>query len=177
MRGKDRVFQKANSPHFGVPPGSATPWSRILALIGFVGLCLLVALADSTLVTPSLRTWYPSLVAPPGTPPTWVFAPVWLALYVMVGIAGWRVWRAVGAGSSLLLWGWQLLLSAVWPTCFLGFRSPLWGLLVVTALVVLIGLTLRRFAWVDRPAAALLVPYLGWVGYAVYLTAGFWWLN
>ncbi len=128
-------------------------------------------------MTASLQTWYLSLIAPPGTPPTWVFAPVWLVLYVMAGIAGWRVWRAVGAGSSLRLWGWQLLLSAVWPTCFLGFRSPGSGLLVIAALFVLIGMTLRRFAWVDRPAAALFVPYLSWVGYAAYLNAGFWWLN
>ena len=68
-----RVFQQTGPEEWGSYPGSSTPVSPILALVGFVGLCLLVGGADAALVTRALHTWYPSLTAPPGTPPNWVF--------------------------------------------------------------------------------------------------------
>jgi len=70
-----------------------------------------------------------------------------------------------------------LLLNAAWPALFVGLRSPAAGLVAIVGLLALVGLTIRRFRWVDRPAAALFIPYFGWVLYDVYLNAGFWWLN
>ena len=43
--------------------------SPVLALVGFVGLCLLVAAADGSIVAGAARGWYLSLNRPPGTPP------------------------------------------------------------------------------------------------------------
>jgi len=142
-----------------------------------VGLCLLVGAADGELAASSLGTWYLSLTPPPGTPPNWVFAPVWSTLYVMIGLAGWLVWRRAGASAPLRLWGWQLLLNALWTPAFFGLHSTAAGLGVILALLLLILLTLRAFVTVERVAAALMLPYAAWAGYAAYLTAGFWWLN
>ncbi len=152
----------------------------ILALIGFIGLPLLVGLASGSLTAAAVRDWYPSLIAPPGKPPNAVFAPMWTALYIAMGIAAWRTWRPVavlGQRRALQLWGWQLLVNAAWTPAFFGLHSPALGLVVIVPMLVLIVLTARSFARIDRPAAWLLLPYLLWSGYATYLNAGFWWLN
>ena len=150
----------------------------ILALIGFVGLPLLVGGASGSLTAAAVREWYPSLIPPPGRPPNWLFAPVWTALYIAMGVAAWRVWRqVVPHQAALRLWGWQLLANALWTPAFFGLHSPGLGLVVIVPLWGLIVLTLRSFVRLDRVAAALLVPYLLWTSYATYLNAGFWWLN
>ena len=142
-----------------------------------MGLGLLVGAADGAVTAAGVRGWYGSLVQPPGTPPNVVFGPVWTVLYLLMGVAAWRVWRRVAAGPALRLWGWQLALNAAWAPVFFALRLPLLALAVSLALIAAIVLTVRRFAAIDRGATWLLVPYLLWTGYAVYLNAGLWWLN
>lgn len=125
----------------------------------------------------AVHTWYPRLHAPPGTPPNWLFAPVWAALYIMVGTAGWLVWKRLGAARALRLWGWQLAANALWAPTFFGLRSPALAMAVMVILLVLITLTIRTFRRIDQKAAALMLPYGLWCSYAAYLNAGFLLLN
>ncbi len=124
-----------------------------------------------------MRVWYPSLSAPLGTPPAWVFAPVWTLLYVLMGTAAWLVWCRPGARLPLLLWGWQLLVNAAWNPLFFGLHAISAALVVSVLLVVLVGLTAVAFARRSRTGGALMFPYLLWTCYAAYLNAGFWSLN
>ena len=149
----------------------------LLALVGFVGLCLLVGAAGGSLTSSSIRGWYLTLDRPPGVPPNWVFPVVWTTLYVMIGTAAWLVWRQPLHRQALRLWGWQLLLNAAWTPAFFGLRSTVLGLVVIVPLLVLIGLTIRAFRRLSPLAALLMVPYALWTLYATYLNAGFWWLN
>jgi tryptophan-rich sensory protein len=174
---KDRAFQNVDPNDRGFFPRSSEPWSPTLALVGFVGLCLLVAAADGGVTSLSLRTWYPSLTLPPGTPPNWVFGPVWGVLDVLVGVAGWLVWRRCGASRPVRLWGWQLLFNALWTPAFFGLRSPAIAFGILVILLVLIVMTVHAFARVRRVSAWLMAPYLAWTAYATYLNAGILWLN
>lgn len=172
----------------------------LLALLGFVGLCLFVAGADAAVTEPGMRIWYPALRHPPGTPPGWVFPCVWIPLYVAMGVAAWRVWKRpvgrlhlVGAARieaarrkprpptlrqrGLQLWGWQLAVNALWTPVFFGLHKPLLALGLIVSLGVLVALTLRDFRRVDRIAALLMAPYLAWLCYATWLNAGIAWLN
>ena len=171
------VFQQTGPEEWGSYPGSSTPVSPALALIGFVGLCLLVGGADAALVTRAAHGWYSSLTTPPATPPNWVFPPVWTVLYVMVGVAGWLVWRRAGAARPLRLWGWQLAANALWVPAFFGLHNPPLALAVLLVLLALIVVTTQSFARLNRAAVWLMLPYLGWTGFTAYLDAGFWWLN
>jgi len=149
----------------------------VLALVGFVGLCLLVGAADTAFVRDGGLAWYLSLTAPPGTPPTWLFAPAWMALYLAIGTAAWLVWRRVGAGAALRLWGWQIAANAFWTPAFFGLHQFALALGVNLVLLALVALTTRAFARLVPAAGWLMLPCLGWTAYAAYLTAGFWWLN
>lgn len=149
----------------------------MLALVGFVGLCLLVGAANGSVVAGTPRGWYLSLNRPPGTPPDWVFMVVWTGLYATIGLAAWLAWRRAAGTRPLRLWGWQLAANACWTPAFFALHSPQLALAVCLVLVVLIVLTKRAFVRVRRAAAWLMAPYLAWTVYATYLTAGFWWLN
>lgn len=174
---KDRVFQNSDPNEWGSYPGSSAPVSPVLALVGFVGLCLLVAAADGSLVAGTPHRWYLSLERPAGTPPNWVFVPVWAGLYTLVGVAGWLAWRRTTATRPLRLWGWQLAANACWTPAFFALHSPPLAFAVSLVLLVLIVLTMQVFLRMRPLAAWLMAPYLVWTGYATYLTAGFWWLN
>lgn len=149
----------------------------VAALLGFVGLCLLAGAASGSVTAEAVPGWYRSLISPPGTPPDWLFAPVWTVLYIMIGVAGWLIWLRPAALPALRLWGWQLAANTGWPVAFFGMRSPGLALLEILLLLGLIGFTLRAFHRRRRAAAWLLAPYLAWTLFAAYLNAGFWWLN
>jgi tryptophan-rich sensory protein len=95
----------------------------------------------------------------------------------MIGTAGWLVWKRLGAARPLRLWGWQLLVNALWAPAFFGLHSPTLAMGILIVLLLLIALTVRSFRRVDRTAAVLMLPYGGWCLYAAYLTAGFLLLN
>jgi len=127
-----------------------------------------------------MEDWYPALTKPPGTPPDWLFAPVWTALYVMMAFAAWQVWLRAGmaeAPVALGLWFVQLALNLVWSALFFGLRAPGAALVEIGALWLAVAATTAASARHDRAAPILLLPYLGWLGYAAYLNAGIWWLN
>jgi len=142
--------------------------------------CLAVGALGGWLTAGSVETWYPTLDAPAGTPPSWVFGPVWTTLYVLVGVAGARAFEASWGKArreAMEAFGLQLGLNLAWSGLFFGLQLPGWALAEILVLLAAIALTMRAFDRIDRRAAALLVPYLLWVIYATYLNAGFWWLN
>lgn len=124
--------------------------------------------------------WYASLAKPSWNPPSSVFAPVWTALYVLMGVAAWLVWREVGfsgARLALLLFIIQLVLNALWSYLFFGLQRPMIAFIEILVLWCAILATLVSF-WKVRPGAgALLIPYLCWVSFASALNYQLWRLN
>ena len=151
-----------------------------MALVGFVGLSLLVAAADASASAARVSGWYLSLRAPPFAPAVALLQPVSLILHLMLGIAAWRVWRRGSPAlmrAALKWWGWLLLFDAGWSPTFFGLHCPDIALIIIAPLLALTGITLRGFDRIDRAAAALMLPYALWMCYAGYLVAGFSWLN
>lgn len=141
-------------------------------------LFLLLTVGGGALIGLSVETggWYADLAKPVFNPPGWVFGPVWGTLYVLIGIAGWRVWRA-GLGAPQKLWWGQLALNFVWPPIFFTAHLLGLGLLVILALAAAIGAFIAATWRAERTAALLFLPYLAWVAYAALLNAALWWLN
>jgi len=150
-----------------------------LGLIGWL-LASLAAAAVGALATLHAREFYAGLVKPAWAPPGWLFGPVWTALYLMMGIAAWLVWRQVGwtgAAVGLSLFLAQLLCNALWSWLFFTWRR---GGLAFADIVILTGLivaTALAFARVRALAAGLLLPYLAWVMFATALTLALWHAN
>lgn len=128
-----------------------------------------------------VRTWYVDLEKPAFTPPSWVFAPAWITLYFLMGVASWLVWRQ-GADrpevrAALGLYAAQLVLNGLWSLLFFGARRPGIALVEIVVLFVLIVATTWRFFPLSRAAGWLMVPYAAWVAFATALNAGIWWMN
>ncbi|HKL77188.1 MAG TPA: TspO/MBR family protein [Gammaproteobacteria bacterium] len=155
-------------------------WRDGAGLLGFVALCLGVAGLGGWVTRTSVDTWYQQLAKPGFTPPDGVFPPVWTALFLLMAVAAWRVWRRrerPGRGRALAVFGGQLVLNLGWSVLFFGWRAPGPALAEIVLLLAAIIATMRLFAPVDRWAAYLLLPYLAWVTYAAALNGAIWWLN
>jgi len=124
--------------------------------------------------------FYRELARPAWAPPAAVFGPVWSALYVLMGVAAWLVWRERGIGgarAALGLFLLQLATNALWSWLFFVWRQGALAFAEVVLLWVLIVATVVAF-WRVRPlAGALLLPYLLWVSYASALTYAVWQRN
>ena len=149
--------------------------SKWLSLAIFIAIVLgggtLIGLA--TLPGP----WYEALEKPFFNPPNWLFGPVWSILYVLIGIAGWRVWQLHDNGSLAIVWIVQLLLNFLWSPVFFGAQSIGGALMIILALLAAI-LVFIALAWQrDRVAAWLFVPYALWVAFASTLNGSIFALN
>ncbi len=144
-------------------------------------LCLLIGFLSSIATQTSINTWYVTLNKPSFTPPSWIFAPVWLILYLMMGIAAGIVWSKgfyhKWVKTALYHFGFQLLLNAAWSIFFFGLQNPLIALLDIIALLILLLFTFRWFKVVNTTAAYLLIPYIVWVAFATALNFSIWQLN
>jgi len=121
--------------------------------------------------------WYAALAKPSFNPPNGVFAPVWTALFVLMAVAAWRVYRHAGFGAAIALWLAQLVFNAAWSPLFFGLHRIGLALADIVVLLALILATSIAFFRIDRIAAALLLPYLAWVAFATALTLAIFRLN
>ena len=154
--------------------------SRILALAAFILAAFAAGAIGSAATFENVRTWYPTIAKPSWTPPSWVFGPVWTCLYVAMGVAAWRAWRAT-VGRELRtvvgLYATQLLLNALWSILFFGLRRPGFALIEIVLLWGVLVVMLARFWRIDRAAGLLWAPYVAWVSFATALNGAIWWLN
>lgn len=143
--------------------------------------CLLIGFLASIATQSSVNDWYTTLNKPDFTPPNELFAPVWTALYILMGVAAGIVWSKgyhhIWVKTALYHFVFQLLLNGLWSIVFFGLRNPLLGLIVILALLTMIMLTIKWFRVISKPAALMMVPYLLWVAFASALNYKIWELN
>jgi tryptophan-rich sensory protein len=151
-----------------------------LMLAGFVLASFAAAALGGATTAGSVRDWYPTLAKPSWNPPSWLFGPVWTALYAMMAVAAWLVWRRGGFAAQcrpLALFLTQLGLNAAWTPLFFGLHWPGIAFAEIMLLWLAIAATIAAFRPVSHPAAWLLAPYLAWVSFAAILNLTLWRLN
>jgi benzodiazapine receptor len=151
-----------------------------LALLGWLGLCLLVAIVSGVLTAPAIPTWYAQLTKPALNPPNQVFGPVWTVLYILMGVAAWMLWKAPSSSRrsiALMLFCFQLALNFLWSLIFFRLHHIGLALVELAALWIAILTATIAASKVRRAAAGLLLPYLAWVTFAAYLNYGLWLRN
>jgi benzodiazapine receptor len=153
----------------------------ILKLIASIVVCHLAGQIGAVATSASIQTWYVTLNKPFFTPPNWLFAPVWLTLYTIMGISLFLIWQQGihdrHVKIALALFGFQLLLNTFWSIAFFGLRSPLAGLSVIIVLWIAIAVTIVKFLPLSKPAGLLLLPYILWVSIAAALNGAIVLLN
>src|SRR5688500_19042710 len=110
-------------------PAPPTPSAgrQLAVFLALLAVCLVAMAVGGLLTAAGVRDWYPNLRKPAWTPPDGVFAPVWVALYALMAVAAWLVWRRVrwpGCRAALGLFAVQLALNVAWSGLFFALRSP-----------------------------------------------------
>lgn len=129
----------------------------------------------------SVSTWYQTLEKPFFNPPSWVFGPVWLILYLLMGISAYLIWRKIGenkdAKKAMNIYWVHLLLNASWTPIFFGLHNIGLAFMNIIILWILILILIIKFWKISKTASYLLIPYIAWVTIATVLNASIWYLN
>jgi len=177
---------------------------NIFKFIISILICQLAGVAGSFFTTPSIKTWYVFLVKPSFNPPNFIFAPVWTALFLLMGVSLYLVWKKnwhieikpaeveqktwnpiskkLFTGSwreenAVLIFSVQLVLNVLWSVIFFGFKSPGLAFFEILMLWFAILYTIVNFYRISKVAGLLLLPYILWVSFAAVLNYSVWQLN
>jgi benzodiazapine receptor len=156
-------------------------WEDIVKLVVSIIICEGAGGIGAIFTTPAIPTWYRGLKKPSFTPPNAVFGPVWITLYLLMGVAVFLVWReglsqAGVTAAFVVFWG-QLVLNVLWSVIFFGLKSLVGGLVVIGLLWIAIVASIILFFGVSPVAGGLLIPYIVWVSIAANLNLQVWRLN
>lgn len=149
-------------------------------LVVSVIICQLAGIIGSVFTTPAIPEWYASLEKPSFAPPDWIFSPVWIFLFFLMGISLYLIWRAFPkkkAKTALFFFFIQLGLNILWSVIFFGLKSPMIAFFELILLWLAILLTIIKSIKVSKAAGYLLVPYILWVSFAAVLNFFLWRLN
>jgi tryptophan-rich sensory protein len=139
-----------------------------------IAICQFAGVIGSVFTALIVTTWYPSLTKPNLSPPGWIFAPVWITLYFLMGVSLYLICtnnkvKNNSRKKALVVFGIQLILNVFWSLLFFGLKSPVYGLIDILFLLATITLIIIFFYKISVLAAILLIPYLVWVSFATLL--------
>jgi len=121
-------------------------------------------------VTTSFKEpWYSEIVLPSYNPPSWVFAPVWTTLYILMSFAIWRVWILFFDRKILNIYFIHLFFNATWSVVFFGFHKINLALLNLIIILIFIGILMKVYFTKDKLSFYLTLPYFIWSFYALIL--------
>jgi tryptophan-rich sensory protein len=154
---------------------------NFLKFVFAVALCEFAGAIGIILTVSAMDRWYANLAKPMLNPPSWIFGPVWMTLYLLIGIALFLVLQKNTARKEIInalgIFSIQLFLTAIWSVIFFGFQNPAVAFVDIAVLWFAIVWTIVAFSKISPAATYLLLPYLAWVSFAAYLNYAIWMLN
>ncbi|WP_202707238.1 TspO/MBR family protein [Sporosalibacterium faouarense] len=154
--------------------------NSIIKLIISIAIPLGVGFLSSLLSINTVDT-YRNLIQPSFAPPSWLFAPVWTILYILMGIAAYRIWISYAdtskKDSAFTFYFIQLSLNFLWSIIFFRFNMRFLALIEILLLLFSIIITTIKFYKIDKKAGYLMIPYILWASFATVLNYSIWMLN
>ncbi len=151
--------------------------NKYLSLV-IITLITFVAPAIGSYATSAFKEpWYSEIILPSFNPPSWVFAPVWLTLYVLMSLAIWRIWTKSFNNNLLKIYFIHIFFNSAWTVVFFGFHQIGLALLNLIIILILIVILMREYFTKDKISFFLMIPYLIWSCYALILNSAIFLLN
>ena len=118
-------------------------------------------------------------------PPEFIFPVVWTILFLLMGIASYRIIRAHKKNDTAIYrvriaiayYVLQLAVNFLWPFVFFQYQAYWLAFAVLLTLVYVFLRTYYAFSGIDRFAGYYLIPYLVWLAFAGYLNVAVAMLN
>ena len=122
--------------------------------------------------------WYSGIVKPTFNPPDWVFAPVWITLYLLIAIAIWLIWLNPKKKEKIFyIYFIHLLINASWSVAFFALHQILASLIIIGLIIFFVIWLIKLYYPVNKISALLMIPYLAWLGFAFILNFNIFTLN
>lgn len=146
-------------------------WINIAFMIIVSGIGVLIGLTNLP------GDWYAGLAKPAFNPPNWIFGPVWAILYILIGVAGARIWIRAKSSNVMIIWFAQMILNFSWSPTFFGAQNISAALLIILAMLALIIAFIVKARRIDKLASLYFIPYALWVSFAALLNLSLYLLN
>ncbi len=154
---------------------------RSLKLIIALGIPQMAGIVGSLFTVPNIPTWYEGLTKPELAPPNWVFSPVWISLFILMGVSAFIIWdkgiKRKDVKTALSVFIFQIVLNTFWSIIFFGMQNPGLAFLWIIILWITIAVNIYLFFKISKISSMLLIPYILWVSFAAYLNYAIWILN
>jgi Tryptophan-rich sensory protein (mitochondrial benzodiazepine receptor homolog) len=151
--------------------------NKYLSLVIILLVTFIAPMIGSYATATFKEPWYSEIVLPSFNPPSWVFAPIWTTLYLMMSIAIWKIWKNSFDTRILKIYFIHLFFNSTWSIVFFGFH--LIGLALVNLIIILIFIIflMKEYLTRDKTSFYLMIPYLAWSSYALILNSSIFLLN
>ena len=153
---------------------------KALQLAVSIIVCQLAGIVGSLFTTQAIPNWYATLKKPSFNPPSWLFGPVWITLYTMMGVSMYLIWQkrtVANVWPAIIFFLIHLAVNASWSIIFFGQKNPGMAFAVIVLLWLMIIVSIELFYRINKTAGLLLIPYLFWVSFASVLNYSIWKLN
>ncbi len=151
--------------------------NKHLSFIILLLLTFIAPLIGSFSTTSFKEPWYSEIILPSFNPPSWVFAPVWTTLYLLMSISIWRIWILFFDVKILKIYFLHLFFNSIWTIIFFGFHQIGLALLNLLIILIFIIILMKNYFFRDKISFYLMLPYLFWSGYALVLNSYIYALN
>lgn len=147
------------------------------ALGGFVAATLGVSVVAGAVTAPAVGDGYAALAETAILAEGWLMAPLAAALYLVMAVSAWLVWRegpSREVNRALGLYFVQLALNLAWPLLFFLLHQRALALVTGSAWLAAALVTWWAFRSESRPAGKLVLPSVAWAALAVALNLQVW---
>jgi translocator protein len=154
--------------------------SQIFKLLASLSLPLGLGAIAGLFTAEAVPEWYETLNRPSFNPPNWLFGPVWTALYLLMGISFFLIWKQSASKErsfAIIAFLLQLSLNFCWSFIFFYFNMIGFALIEIVFLWISIVIMFFLFYKIKPIAAYINIPYFLWVTFAAILNASYYFLN
>ena len=151
--------------------------NKYLSLLIILSITFIAPAIGGYITTEFKEPWYAEIIKPSFNPPSWVFAPVWSTLYVLMSLAIWRVWLISLNTKIIKVYFIHLFFNSLWSIFFFGFHKIGLALFNVIIILIFIGILMKEYFKIDKFSFYIMIPYLGWSIFAFILNSFIFYLN
>ena len=151
--------------------------NKYLSLLLILAITFTASAIGGFTTTSFKEPWYSEIILPSFNPPSWVFAPVWTILYIMMSVAVCKIWINTFDLKLLKLYFIHLFFNATWSIVFFGFHQIGLALINLIIILIFIFLLMQRYLAKDKISFYLMIPYFLWSSYALILNSSIFIIN
>ena len=143
---------------------------KFFSLLIFVVLAVGASAWGGFITSMHKEPWYSTIAKATFNPPDWVFAPVWITLYLLMSVAIWLIWINPKRSEKVIyIYFIHLFVNANWSVAFFGLHLILVSLIIISIIIFFVIWLIKLYYPINKLSSYLMIPYLMWLSYAFVL--------